>query len=56
MKYYLNFEGLSHFLSKLSSKFVTKEELNNIQENVITNEEIDEICGFVIEDGEEVEL
>ena len=38
MKDYLSLEGLSHFLDKLIALFAK-------QDDVITEEEIDEICG-----------
>ena len=43
-KDYLNLNGLSYFLNKLLVKFATKDELKAVQENVITDDEIDEIC------------
>lgn len=46
MKNYLSLDGLSHFLNNLLNKFSTKEELSAIQEDLITNEEIDIICGM----------
>jgi len=51
MKKYLNFDGLTHFLSNLSNKFATKDELSAAQEDVITEDEIDEICGGVVEEA-----
>ena len=46
-KDYLNFEGLSHFFNQLLSLFIKKED-------VITEEEIDEICGANIYAASEV--
>ena len=47
MKNYLNFEGLSHFLENLLGLFLKKTD-------VITNEEIDTICGANIYAASEV--
>ena len=47
MKDYLNLEGLSHFLNQLLTLFAKKED-------VITIEEIDEICGANIYAASEV--
>lgn len=44
MKNYLNLDGLSHFFNKLINKFATKEELDAIEDDVITNAEINDIC------------
>ena len=44
MKSYLNLDGLSHFLNKLLNKFATKEELSAVEDDVLTNSEIDTIC------------
>lgn len=41
MKDYLNLEGLSYFLDKLLAKLVSNDD-------VITNAEIDEICGGIV--------
>ena len=46
-KDYLNLEGLSHFFNQLLSLFAKKED-------VITEEEIDEICGANIYAASEV--
>lgn len=50
-KDYLNLEGLTHFFNGLSNKFATKSELGDIQEDTITNAEIDEICGVIVEEA-----
>ena len=55
-KDYLSLDGLTHFFTKLMNKFATKDELVNVQNNAITNEDIDEICGTVIHMGDEVKL
>lgn len=47
MKDYLNFKGLSHFLENLLTLFLKKND-------VITDEEIDEICGDSIYAASEV--
>ena len=51
MKNYINFDGLSYFLDKLSGLFVKKTDVTEI-----TNDEIDEICNVTIYAGSEVEL
>lgn len=47
---YVGLDALSHFFDRLVQIFSTKEELENIQNNVITNEKVDEICGMDMED------
>lgn len=56
MKEYLSFDGLSHFFNKLALKFATKDELKTAQDNVITDDEIDEICGTSIVMASEVKF
>ena len=46
---YVGLDALSHFFDKLIEKFSTKEELDNIQNNIITDEKVDEICGMDME-------
>lgn len=44
MKDYLNLEGLIYFFSKLTGRFVTKEELNDVEEKIVQSDwnQIDE--------------
>ena len=56
MKNYLNFEGLSYFLSKLLNKFSIighTHTFDEVEIYIISNEEIDEICGGLIEYAED---
>lgn len=53
---YLSLDGLTHFFTKLINKFATKDELNAIEEHVITSDEIDDICGAAVYTASEVEF
>lgn len=49
MKKYLDLDGLAHFLNWLIGKFVSNDD-------IVTDAEIDEICGTIIYTADEVEL
>ena len=55
MKYYLNLEGLTHFLNRLLDKFVAKVDGKGLSTNDYTTEEKEKLAGienfYVTDDG-----